>query len=83
MIETNSDILLRLIGDILDLSKIEAGSIDIKRQELNLLQLCNELYPSFQQRIKKSSCYFEIDKPYSECIAGFDKYRFTRYLPTL
>jgi len=76
LIETNSDILLRLIGDILDLSKIEAGSIDIKRQDLDLLQLCDELYLSFQQRIKNPAVTLKLINPYSKCIAEFDKYRF-------
>ena len=76
LIETNSEILLKLIGDILDLSKIEVGSIDINRQKLNLCQLCDELYRSFQQRIKNSKVTLKLINPYTKCIANFDKYRF-------
>ena len=76
LIETNSEILLKLIGDILDLSKIEVGSIDINRQKLNLCQLCDELYRSFQQRIKNPKVILKLINPYTKCVANFDKYRF-------
>lgn len=78
LIETNSDILLRLIGDILDLSKIEVGSIDINRQELDLCSLCDELFRSFQQRIKNPKVTLKLVDPYKKCVAKFDKYRFTQ-----
>lgn len=76
LIETNSEILLKLIGDILYLSKIEVGSIDINRQKLNLCQLCDELYRSFQQRIKNPKVTLKLINPYTKCVANFDKYRF-------
>ncbi len=76
LIETNSEILLKLIGDILDLSKIEVGFIDINRQKLNLCQLCDELYRSFQQRIKNPKVTLKLINPYTKCVANFDKYRF-------
>ena len=76
LIETNSEILLKLIGDILDLSKIEVGSIDINRQKLNLCQLCDELCRSFQQRIKNPKVTLKLINPYTKCVANFDKYRF-------
>ena len=76
LIETNGEILLKLIGDILDLSKIEAGSIDIDRQPLDISQLCDELYRSFKQRLKGSDVMLRLVNPYKKCIADFDKHRF-------
>ena len=76
LIETNSDILLKLIGDILDLSKIEVGSIDINRQRLNLPSLCDELFRSFQQRLKNPNVTLRLISPYARCYAYFDKHRF-------
>ncbi len=76
LIETNSEILLKLIGDILDLSKIEAGSIGINRQEINVSQLCEDLYRSFRQRIVNPNVTLRLVNPYAKCIANFDKHRF-------
>lgn len=76
LIETNSDTLLKLIGDILDLSKIEVGSVDINRQKLNIPLLCDELYRSFQQRINNTNVTLKFVNPYKKCYAYFDKHRF-------
>lgn len=50
IIEENNKLLLQLISDILDLSKIEARTFDIIPEQVDAQQLCNELLQSMQVR---------------------------------
>ena len=49
IIEDNK-LLLQLISDILDLSKIEAGTFDIIPERVNAKQLCNDLFQAMQMK---------------------------------
>nr|WP_278706259.1 ATP-binding protein [Bacteroides intestinalis] len=75
IIESNNDLLLRLINDILDLSKIESGIIDRKRERFNLTQLCNELYVMMRSKILNADVELVQDNPYPECWIFLDRNR--------
>lgn len=75
IIESNNDLLLRLINDILDLSKIESGIIDRKRERFNLTQLCNELYVMMRSKIPNANVELVQDNPCSECWIFLDSNR--------
>lgn len=50
IIENNNNLLLQLISDILDLSKIEAGTLEFNNSEVNLDELFKIIATSAQQR---------------------------------
>lgn len=53
--------LLDIINDILDLSKIEAGKLELEHQEFNLLDLVDEVAGSFASQAKQKRLLFVLD----------------------
>ena len=53
IINQNSEILLQLINDILDLSKIEAGTLEYVRQPMNLSEICRNIYQIHKDRVQE------------------------------
>lgn len=53
IVEENNRLLLQLISDILDLSKIEAGTFDICPKEMEARQLCSDLVSTLRGKTKE------------------------------
>ncbi|MGK5095180.1 response regulator [Deltaproteobacteria bacterium TL4] len=53
--------LLRLINQVLDLSKVEAGKIEMVIEEVSLLELMNSIKQRFQRLIEKKGLAFHIE----------------------
>ncbi|MFV0397595.1 MAG: ATP-binding protein [Bacteroidales bacterium] len=80
IIQNNSNILLNLINDILDLSKIEAGYWQLSPTEINISDLLEDVVGMFSLRV---STNLKLIKsiPYSSCITyDLDKQRVTQVL---
>ncbi len=62
IINRSGEYLLRLINDILDLSKIEAGRIELNSEVFNLFQTIQALDELFRSRIEDKMLVFMIER---------------------
>ena len=80
IIETNTDLLLQLINDILDLSKIEAGTFDFYPSSIDVNQTMEEIEQSMRLRLKNSDVTLAFTERLPDCLFYIDKNRLIQLL---
>lgn len=79
IVEENNELLLQLISDILDLSKIEAGTFDFIERELDVNLLCEDIVRTMQIKAKPGvEIIFERHLP--ECSIVSDRNRLNQVI---
>lgn len=64
IVQENNQLLLQLISDILDLSKIEAGTLDFDMDYINVHELCSSIIKSYQiNQTSKVPIIFDSTSP--------------------
>lgn len=61
IIERNSQQLLRLIDDILDLSKVEAGKLTIEKTKVSMVEFLTELTSTMDLKAREKGIQFELN----------------------
>ena len=83
IIENNNDLLLQLIGDILDLSKIEAGTLEFAEEPLDITGLVQDIVRSMQIRADKKNLAVMLEEHLPDCIILTDRNRLNQVLTNL
>ena len=79
IVETNNELLLQLVSDILDLSKIESGTFDFVRSDLDVSESCMKIIKSLEMKVPETvDLVFEKYMP--DCHIYTDKNRFMQVI---
>ena len=78
--QENNELLLNLISDILDISKIEAGMIDLVMGRVDVPQLCREVIATFSHKKRDTAVELRFDENSPQIVIDADKNRIVQVL---
>ena len=81
--KSNIDRLARIIDDLLDISKIEAGKVELKKELVNISGLIRQVASSFDLNIKEKSLGLKIHIPEKQIDAYVDPDKITQVFTNL
>ena len=79
IIDSNNRMLLQLISDILDLAKIESGTMDFKFADMSIKEVINEIVTSFRIKMPDNVALI-APKDSPECQIYSDRMRLTKVI---
>ena len=79
IVQENNELLLQLISDILDLSKIEAGTFNFVYTNVDVNETCAEIIKSMSMKVSKG-VELIFGELFPECYIYTDKNRFTQVI---
>lgn len=80
LVQENNELLLNLISDILDISKIEAGAIDLTTGWVDVPQLCREVIATFSHKKRENAVELRFDENSPQIVIDADKNRIIQVL---
>lgn len=83
IIESNNDLLLQLISNILDLSKIESGIMELEESPVDVNSLIEELTKTLSLRAEAKGLTIEFKDRLPECTIRTDQNRLNQVLINL
>ena len=83
IIENNNTLLLQLVGDILELSKIESGTLEFVFSDLDLNALFKEIEESAQLRQKNEAVPIRYIPEMPDCTVNIERNRLTQVMTNM
>jgi len=83
IIENNNKLLLQLVGDILDLSKIESGTLEFAYLPKHLGEILHGIKCSLQARTEEKGLTFSLMNPMPDCCIETDGNRLNQVITNL
>ena len=80
IVNNNNELLLKLVNDVLEISRLDSGNLSFDIKEHNITKIIKEIYVTYQTLIQSSLCFIlELDETVSLPV-NIDCFRFTQVI---